>query len=385
MAKQQPKEVMTLKRALTARTQEGFLYEKLSDKADWVHCYACGHNCKIPPGRNGICRVRFNEGGKLYVPWGYVGALQLDPIEKKPFFHAFPGALAMSFGMLGCDYHCAYCQNWITSQALRDKNAGAPLKDISPEAFVSLAGRHNAQVVTSTYNEPLITSEWAIDIFKEARKHGLVTSYVSNGNATPEVLDALGPWVDLYKVDLKDFNDRNYRQLGGVLKHVLDTIEMLYERNFWVEIVTLIVPGFNDSDEVLKEIANFLVSVSPDIPWHVTTFHQDYKLTEPDNTSVSTLIRAAEIGYDAGLHYVYAGNRPGSVGHYENTYCPGCGELLIERWGFRILKHRVKDGSCPKCNTTITGVWSKKELEAMRAMKGTGQRRIRSTVRGKDA
>ena len=363
MAKQQPEAVMTLKRTLTARTQEGFLYEKLSDKKDWVHCYACGHNCKIPPGRDGICRVRFNEGGKLYVPWGYVGALQLDPIEKKPFFHAFPGALAMSFGMLGCDYHCAYCQNWITSQALRDKNAGAPLKDTSPEAFVSLARRHSAQVVTSTYNEPLITSEWAIDIFKEARKHGLVTSYVSNGNATSEVLDALGPWVDLYKVDLKDFNDRNYRKLGGVLKHVLDTIEMLYERNFWIEIVTLIVPGFNDSDEVLKDIANFLVSISPDIPWHVTAFHQDYKLTEPDNTSVSTLVRAAEIGYNAGLHYVYAGNRPGYVGRYENTYCPGCGELLIERWGFRILKHRMKDGSCPKCKTGIAGVWDEKGLE----------------------
>ena len=208
---------------------------------------------------------------------------------------------------------------------------------------------------------------------------------MSNGNATPEVLDALGPWIDLYKVDLKDFNDRNYRKLGGVLKHVLDTIEMLYERNFWVEIVTLIVPGFNDSDEVLKDIANFLVSISPDIPWHVTAFHQDYKLTEPDNTSISTLIRAAEIGYDAGLHYVYAGNRPGSVGHYENTYCPGCGELLIERWGFRILKHRVQEGSCPECKTGIAGVWSEKELEAMRAMKGTGQCRIRPTVCGKDA
>ena len=187
MARQQPKEVITLKRALTARTQEGFLYENCPTKR--IGCTVTHVDTTAnPAGQGRYLSGAVNAGGKLYVPWGYVGALQLDPIEKKPFFHAFPGALAMSFGMLGCDYHCDYCQNWITSQALRDKNAGAPLKDVSPEAFVSLARRHNAQVVTSTYNEPLITSEWAIDIFKEARKHGLVTSYVSNGNATPEVL-----------------------------------------------------------------------------------------------------------------------------------------------------------------------------------------------------
>ena len=367
MVKQQSEEIMTLKEILAARTQVGTLCNKLDN--DWVHCYACGHNCKIPPGRFGVCRVRFNEGGQLRVPWGYVGGLQVDPVEKKPFFHAFPGALAMSFGMLGCDFHCSYCQNWVTSQALRDKNAVAPPKDISPEEFVSLARRYNAEIVTSTYNEPLITSEWAVEIFKVARKHGLVTSYVSNGNGTPEVLDYLHPWVDLYKVDLKGFNDRNYRKLGGVLNNVLDTIKMLHERNFWVEIVTLIIPGFNDSEEELKEIATFLAEISPDIPWHVTAFHKDYKMTGPDNTSISTLIRASEIGYNAGLHYVYAGNIPGHVGRYENTYCPDCNELLVERWGFRVLANRIKDGGCPKCNTKIAGIWSHKELEAMRALK----------------
>jgi pyruvate formate lyase activating enzyme len=263
----------------------------------------------------------------------------------------------------------ANCQNWITSQALRDKNAVAPPKDITPENFVSLARQYNAQIVTSTYNEPLITSEWGIDIFKEARKHGLVTSYVSNGNGTPEVLDALQPWVDLYKVDLKGFDDKNYRKLGGVLKNILDTIQMLHERHFWVEIVTLIVPGFNDSEAELKDIADFLVSVSPDIPWHVTAFHKDYKMTDPDNTSVSTLIRATEIGYDAGLRYVYAGNLPGHVGRYENTYCPNCAQLLIERSGFRVLANRIENGGCPKCRTKIAGVWSQRELEAMRGLK----------------
>lgn len=364
MAKQQPEEIVTLKEILAVRTSEGWLCNKLNN--NWIHCYACGHNCKIPPGRFGVCRVRFNEGGQLRVPWGYVGGLQLDPVEKKPFFHAFPGAQAMSFGMLGCDYHCSYCQNWITSQALRDKNSGRPPKDISSKELVSLARQYRAEIVTSTYNEPLITSEWAIDIFKEARKYGLVTSYVSNGNGTPEVLDALQPWVDLYKVDLKSFNDKNYRKLGGALKHVLDTIQMLYERQFWLEIVTLIVPGFNDSDAELRDIADFLHSVSPDIPWHVTAFHKDYKMTDPADTSVSTLIRAAEIGYDAGLRYVYAGNIPGHVGGYENTYCPNCNATLIERWGFRVLKNRVKEGGCPQCQTKIAGVWSHKELEAWR-------------------
>ena len=367
MAKGQPEEIATLKELLAERTSEGWLCNKLDN--DWVHCYACGHNCKIPPGRFGVCRVRFNEEGQLRVPWGYVGGLQLDPVEKKPFFHAFPGAQAMSFGMLGCDYHCNYCQNWITSQALRDKNSGRPPKDISSKELVSLARQYRAAIVTSTYNEPLITSEWAIDIFKEARKHGLVTSYVSNGNATPEVLDALQPWVDLYKVDLKGFNDKNYRKLGGTLNHVLNTINMLYERNFWLEIVTLIVPGFNDSAEELRAIADFLLSISPDIPWHVTAFHKDYKMTEPEDTSVSTLIRAAETGYNAGLRYVYAGNIPGHVGGYENTYCPNCNATIIERWGFRVLKNRVKDGGCPKCKTKIAGVWSHKDLEVLRAMK----------------
>jgi pyruvate formate lyase activating enzyme len=257
------------------------------------------------------------------------------------------------------------CQNWVTSQALRDPIAGAPPQDISPEQITSLALRYGADIVTSTYNEPLITSEWALDIFKIARKRGLVTSYVSNGNGTPEVIDALKPWVDLYKVDLKGFNDKNYRQLGGVLQNVLDTIRMLYEKRFWVEIVTLIVPGFNDSDEEIREIADFIVSVSPDIPWHVTAFHQDYKMTEPDNTSSSQIIRAAEIGYEAGLHYVYAGNRPGQVGRYENTCCPNCGELLVERWGFRVLKNRIKNGNCPKCQTKIPGVWSREQLHSI--------------------
>jgi pyruvate formate lyase activating enzyme len=347
----------SLQEVLQKTVREGELYEKL--ERGFVRCYACGHCCRIPDGQVGICKVRYNEGGKLLVPWGYVSSAQCDPIEKKPFYHAYPGALAYSFGMLGCDLHCSYCQNWVTSQALRDPNAvSSPLR-VTPEELVQEAVQQGAKVVVSTYNEPLITSEWAVAVFKEARAAGLTTGYVSNGNGTPQVLEYLRPWVDLYKVDLKSFDDQHYRQLGGRMQPILDTIRMLHEMGFWVEIVTLIVPGFNDSDDELKRMAEFLVSVSPDIPWHVTAFHQDYKMTEPENTSSQTLVRAARIGKAAGLRFVYAGNMPGRTGELENTYCPNCHELLVERRGFHVLDYRLTaTGSCPGCDAAIAGRWA---------------------------
>lgn len=345
----------TLKDLLKTYTMEGQLYERL--EGGKVRCYACGHRCVILPGLDGICRVRYNDGGKLMVPAGYVAALQCDPTEKKPFFHVHPGSLALTFGMLGCDLHCSYCQNWITSQALRDPRAIAPPIEVSPDDIIRLAQKHRARLIVSSYNEPLITSEWAVEIFKRAKPAGFICGYVSNGNATPEVLDYIRPWADLYKIDLKAFNDRSYRKLGGLLQNVLDTIKMVHERGFWMEIVTLVVPGFNDSDQELKAAAEFIASISPDIPWHVTAFHKDYKMTDPDNTPAETLIRAAEIGYGAGLRYVYAGNLPGRVGPYENTFCPNCKSLLVERYGFRVLKNLIKNSSCPKCNTRIPGIW----------------------------
>jgi pyruvate formate lyase activating enzyme len=345
-----------LGQVLARKTRDGTLYEKLPGER--VRCFACGHRCLIPPGRDGICRVRFNEGGTLKVPFGYVGALHLDPVEKKPFFHAYPGSTALSFGMLGCDYHCGFCQNWLTSQALRDPEAVSPPEDVSPREIVGLALTRGARILTSTYNEPLITSEWAVAVFKEGMKEGLVCSYVSNGNGTPEVLDYIRPYVKLYKVDLKSFRDKHYRELGGTLERVLWTIRALHEQGFWLEIVTLVIPGFNDSDEELRDIARFLVSISPDIPWHVTAFHQDYKMTDPDNTDARTLVRAAEIGTTEGLRFVYAGNLPGRLGHWENTYCPGCHSLLVERVGFRVLENRIPDGVCPDCRRVIPGVWS---------------------------
>jgi pyruvate formate lyase activating enzyme len=351
-------DMSSLADVLEARTAEAAaeLVERIS--RDRIRCYACGHECPIPEGAVGVCKVRFNRGGHLRVPWGYVGGIQCDPIEKKPFFHARPGALAFSFGMLGCDLHCSYCQNWVTSQALRDPQAIAPPIDASPEALVAEAQRLGGQVIVSTYNEPLITSEWAVEIFKHARQCGLMTAYVSNGNGTPRVLDYIRPWIDLYKVDLKSFDDKHYRQLGGRIEPILYTIRALHEMGIWVEIVTLLIPGFNNSDDEIDRLTSFLASVSPDIPWHVTAFHKDYRMNDPENTTPEMLMRAAGIAARNGLRYIYAGNIPGGVGDLEHTKCHNCRAILVERFGYFIQRYRVTpEGSCPDCGTTIPGRW----------------------------
>jgi pyruvate formate lyase activating enzyme len=349
--------VANLATVLARETREGELYDVLPDGR--LRCYACGHCCPLPDGAIGVCKVRFNENGRLRVPWGYVGGVQCDPIEKKPFFHAFPGALAYSFGMLGCDLHCAYCQNWVTSQALRDPAAVAPPLRATPEGLVRDAMRLDARVIVSTYNEPLITSEWAVAVFKEAKAAGLTTGYVSNGNGTPEVIEYLRPWVDLYKVDLKSFDDRHYRQLGGRLEPILDTIRRLHATGFWVEIVTLLIAGFNDSRDELMRLTEFVAGVSTDIPWHVTAFHGDYKMREPVNTTAEMLLAAAAIGRSSGLRHVYAGNLPGQVGNLEDTHCPGCGETLIARNGYYIRDYRITPhGCCPGCGAPVPGRWS---------------------------
>ena len=346
----------SLAEVLSRETREGDLYERLADGR--LRCVACGHCCPLPDGAVGVCKVRFNQGGKLYVPWGYVGGVQCDPIEKKPFFHAYPGALAYSFGMLGCDLHCAYCQNWVTSQALRDPSAVAPPLRAKPEDLVRDAVRRGAQVLVSTYNEPLITSEWAVEIFKQARAAGLATAFVSNGNGTPQVLEYLRPWIDFYKVDLKSFDDRHYRELGGRIGPILDTIRQLHLMNIWLEIVTLLIPGFNDSRDELERLTSFVAAVSPDIPWHVTAFHGDYKMTSPENTTAAMLRTAAAIGRANGLRYIYAGNLPGQVGDLEHTACSSCGARLITRLGYHIRDYTITAaGTCPSCAAPVPGRW----------------------------
>ena len=351
----------TLRTILDERVREADsrLYEKLDKNR--VRCFACGHCCPIPEGQPGVCKVRYNRGGTLYAPWGYTAGTQCDPVEKKPFFHAYPGALAYSFGMMGCDLHCSYCQNWVTSQALRDPSAVSSPQHASPEALVQDAIAQGAKILVSTYNEPLITSEWAVAVFKEAKDAGLITGFVSNGNGTPQVLEYLRPWLDLYKVDLKSFDDRHYHELGGRIGPILDSIRRIHAMGLWLEIVTLLIPGFNDSPDELRRLTEFLAGISPDIPWHVTAFHGDYKMQNDvaRDTNQEDLLKAVEVGREAGLRHIYAGNLPGRVGRWEDTHCPQCNETLIERYGYLIKDYQLTpDGRCPHCATAIPGRWS---------------------------
>jgi pyruvate formate lyase activating enzyme len=354
--RQQPTTATTFGSRLDTRTTDGKLYERLPD--DSVRCFACGHRCLIREGRRGICRVRFNQDGRLRVPHGYVAGIQCDPVEKKPFFHVLPGADALTFGMLGCDFHCGYCQNWVTSQSLRDDRATTHVDDITAEELVALAGRNDARLVVSSYNEPLITAEWAAEVFQQARNRGFVTGFVSNGNATPEALDFIRPLTDCYKIDLKTMSDGHYRQLGGVLSHVLDAIRLVRERGFWLEVLTLVIPGFSDDPAQLRAAARYIASIDRHIPWHVTAFHQDYKFWGMGDTTADMLVRACEIGAEEGLEFVYAGNLPGRVGGWEHTWCPRCRAPLIERFGYRILANRIGgSGACPECGARIPGIF----------------------------
>jgi len=347
----------TIPHNLDSLTRPGDLVKKLDGES--LICTACGHLCKLKPGQRGICKVRFNSEGTLMVPFRYSAGLQNDPIEKKPFFHALPGSLALSFGMLGCDFRCAYCQNWFTSQSLKDEASTVRAIPVTAGEICDQAQQQGSKVVVSTYNEPLITSEWAVEVFQEAKSRGLGTAYVSNGHGTPEVLEYLRPWMDLFKIDLKSFSEKEYRRLGGNLSAVLETIQSVYATGIWLELVTLLVPGYNDSDKEMAEIAEFIAGISPTIPWHVTAYHPDYKMQDRGRTPVDTLLRATRHGKEAGLQFVYSGNLPGQVKNTENTYCPHCQQLLVERKGFRVLSVHLKGESCPSCNVPVPGRWIK--------------------------
>ncbi len=344
-----------IKTKLDDNTRPGELVLDLG--AGRLLCTACGHRCELKPGQRGVCKVRFNEKGVLKVPAHYAAGVHNDPIEKKPFFHALPGSRALSFGMLGCDFKCGYCQNWFTSQTLRDDDSTLNFTSITAEKLCDVAKREGAQTIVSTYNEPLITSEWAVEVFQQARREGLSTAYVSNGHGTPEVIEYIRPFVDFYKVDLKCFEEKNYRRLGGNFNAVLDTIRQVQETGMWLEVVTLVIPDYNDSEQELSSIAEFLADVSLDIPWHVTAFHPDYKMTDRGRTPVETLLRAYDCGKQAGLNYVYCGNLPGQTKGLENTVCPQCDAILIERVGFKVQSNRIIKGHCPDCAKEIAGRW----------------------------
>jgi pyruvate formate lyase activating enzyme len=333
--------------------KEAMFYEKLDEQK--VRCFLCAHRCLIKDGKRGICAVRENKGGTLYtLVYGRLIATNIDPIEKKPLFHFQPGSTSFSIATIGCNFQCDHCQNFQISQypRLHDNIIG---EDATPEAIVQAAQRNGCSSIAYTYTEPTIFFEFAYDCARLAHEKGIKNVFVSNGYTSPEATRVIAPHLDGNNIDLKG-DDDFYKNICSVkLGPVKETIRLMKELGVWVEVTTLIIPDYNDSEEQLRDIAEFIKSVDVSIPWHVTQFYPTHKLTDKPRTPVKTLRKAREIGFQTGLKYVYEGNVPGEGG--ENTYCPKCKELLIERSGFSISHNRIKDGKCPRCGSQIDGVW----------------------------
>jgi pyruvate formate lyase activating enzyme len=331
------------------------LYEKAAQGK--VKCLLCAHRCVIRPGRRGICAVRENMDGTLMsLVYGRLVSMNIDPIEKKPLFHFLPGSRSLSIATAGCNLRCQHCQNYEISQFPRERpDVAIPGEDRTPGEVVKQALDTGCRSISYTYTEPTIFLEFALDTARLAREKGIRNVFVSNGFMTPESVKLIAPYLDGNNIDLKG-NDRFYRHIcRAKLKPVQETIRLMKESGVWVEVTTLVIPGHNDSDEALKDIAGFIASVSTAIPWHVTQFYPTYEMLDVKRTPVETLRRARQIGMDSGLEYVYEGNVPGEGG--ENTYCPRCGELLISRFGFSIGENRMKDGKCQACGQRQEGRW----------------------------
>ena len=333
--------------------KEAMFYEKLDEKQ--VRCFLCGHHCHIKEGKRGICSVRKNMGGILYsLVYGKVISMNVDPVEKKPLFHFLPASTSYSIATVGCNFRCEHCQNSEISQYPRE-HEDVPGRSVTPEDIVEAAAANGCESISYTYTEPTIFFEFAYDCAKLAHQKGIKNVFVSNGYTSPEATRTIAPYLDGNNIDLKGSDDFYKKICGARLGPVKDTIRLMKELGVWVEVTTLIIPDYNDSDKDLREIAEFLVSVDPSIPWHVTQFYPTYRLIDKPRTSVATLRRAREIGFETGLKYVYEGNVPGEGG--ENTYCPNCRELLIGRIGFRIGEMRMLNGKCLRCGTEINGLW----------------------------
>ncbi len=319
-----------------------------------VLCTACEHWCSLPPGRTGKCGVRRNVDGRLQLlVYGKAASAAVDPVEKKPLFHFLPGGPILSLGTYGCNLRCTFCQNWEISQRRERVEEGG--LDLSPETIVERCLALDIPMVAFTYNEPTVFFEYAYDTARLARRRGIRTAFVSSGFETTEALNTMAPYLDAINVDLKAFRDETYRRvIGGRLRPVLRNIEHLAASDVWVEVTTLIVPGMNDSDEELREAAAFLAGVSPDLPWHVTAFHPDHLMRDRPPTPVPTLLRAREIGLEAGLRYVYLGNVSGP--ELQSTACPDCGRVLVARNWYAVEQRWERPGQCP-CGTRIPGVW----------------------------
>jgi pyruvate formate lyase activating enzyme len=336
------------------------LYKKL--KEGKIQCLACHNYCIISEGKTGLCGVRQNNNGKLkLLVDNKAAAVNLDPIEKKPLFHFLPGSMAFSLGTLGCNFGCEFCQNWDISQKFKNQKSKIKIEnnvwygeEWKPEKIVHYCQENNISIIAYTYNEPTVWTEYALAIMKLAQKAKIKNVWVSNGYMSDETLELITPYLDAINVDLKSFRKEFYQNVVHAhLEPVKENIKKIWQMGVWEEVTTLIIPGFNDSDKELKEIAQFLVKISPDLPWHISAFYPAYKMLNISPTSKETLLRAYEIGKKAGLHYVYTGNIPDE--NYESTYCPKCGTKIIERWGIEMISNNLKEGKCPKCGTKIAG------------------------------
>ena len=334
---------------------DAMLWEPLDDQ--YVRCGLCAHRCRIAPGALGICRVRQNVDGALKtLNFSTVVAANADPIEKKPLFHFLPGTESFSIAAPGCNFQCDFCQNWRISQSPRDGRAlrgQAP----TPGQIVAAALGHDCESISYTYTEPTIFFELAFETARLARRGGLKNCFVSNGYMTPQAVETIAPVLDAINVDLKAFSDKTYRtRMKARLEPVLTCLRALVAAGVWVEVTTLVVPGMNDSPAELGDVAAFIASdLGPHVPWHVSRFHADYRIDHAPPTPIETLESACRIGKGAGLKYVYCGNATGQSD--ESTYCPACGAVAIERFGYSIRRMSMNAGACGECGTVIEGVW----------------------------
>lgn len=333
--------------------KEALFYKKLDQKK--VQCFLCPHSCIITEGNKGLCGVRENKNGKFFtLVYGKIIASHLDPIEKKPLFHFYPGTIAYSIATAGCNFKCKHCQNADISQ-MPHNHKQILGQNLKPENIVKDALGHGAKSISYTYTEPTIFYELAYDSAKLAHEKGLKNNFVTNGYITPEPLKAISPYLDAANVDLKFFDDDLYKRVCGAhLEPVLKTIKLMKKLGIWVEVTTLVIPGLNDSQEHLEKIAEFLVSLDKGIPWHISAFFPTYKMTDKNPTSIDTLHKAREIGLKKGLRYVYCGNIPHNEG--ENTYCYNCHKLIIGRLGYKIEEYHIKDSKCIFCQAEIDGI-----------------------------
>ncbi len=333
---------------------EALLYEKEGRNA--VRCTLCAHRCRIKAGGRGLCGVRENrEGTLISLVSRTVIAAQCDPVEKKPLFHVLPGSRSYSIATAGCNFRCSFCQNHEISQLPHEEGRIAG-RDLAPAELVELALRSGSKSISYTYTEPTVYFELAYATAGIAREKGLRNILVTNGYMTPEMLRLLAPRLDAANVDLKSFSDDFYRTLcGGHLRPVLGSLRLMKELGIWVEVTTLLIPGINDGEEELRDLAAFVHSLGPETPWHISRFHPRYRLLDRPPTPADSIHRAAGIGKSAGLKYVYSGNIPGDSG--ENTFCARCGHLLIGRWGFAVETWDVAGSACPRCGTVLEGIF----------------------------